>query len=102
MVKNDIGLSIGSDFVDYLSGSFFFQSASTPPGNWLTLRRAKQLYDDFPSKQKEVRQVLLRLEARIPPVFDFKDHIDLDVISGDIEQSDADREIRYMRENGAL
>lgn len=81
-LEKEIGLTVGSDFVHFLSAPLFLPAASTPPGNWLALRRAKQVYDDLPTKREEVRYVLLRLQTRVPPLLDGRDRTDLDMISG--------------------
>jgi len=85
-LDDEIGLEVDSNFVDYMSAPVILPLASTPPGNWLNLRRAKQIYDDFPLKREQVSQVLLRLESRMPPLLNRQDRIDLGAIAKNAEQ----------------
>jgi hypothetical protein len=59
-LKDEIGLELETDFVDFLNFHPLRAVASTPPGNWLTLSRARQIHDDYPSTRDQVKKILLR------------------------------------------
>lgn len=88
-LENEIGLHLASDYVDYLDCHLLFPRASTPPGNWLALRSAKQIYDDHPAARDHVRKVLLRLESRVPPLLNSSDHYALEAFPREAEQDAA-------------
>lgn len=88
-LEQEIGLKVGSDFVDYLTFHPIFPVVSTPPGNWLTLRRARQIYDDYPATRSAVRAVILRLQSRREPLFTTDDRGALDEIASVAAQSAA-------------
>jgi hypothetical protein len=66
-LENDVGVHLGSNFVNYVRFHPLFAYASTPPGNWLMLRSAKTMYDKHPEARSVIQELLKKVELRHPP-----------------------------------
>jgi hypothetical protein len=56
------------EYVDYLNYHRLLFVSSTPPGNWLELRYAKNRYDDDPVSRPAVAALLKRGATHEPPL----------------------------------
>lgn len=66
-LRNDIGVEWPQEYVDYPNYHPLFFVSSTPPGNWLELRYAKNRYDDDPVSRSAVEALLKRGATHEPP-----------------------------------
>ena len=67
-LEEEIGVKLGSDFVDYQRFNPLFPTRSTPPGNWLFLTRAKEVYDQCPAGRAEIKSMIQRQQGVSEPI----------------------------------
>ena len=79
-LEKDLGITMKSDFVDYLDFHPMFPVASTPPGNWGFLQLSKKIYDDDPASRDEIRAILLEISGREDTIHTMSDRDKLDLL----------------------
>jgi hypothetical protein len=79
-LEDDLGIYLPEDYVNYISCPMLFPVALTPPGNWLSLRNTKRLYDKYPDKRELIKNYLKKLENRPSARLTYEDHVELNNI----------------------
>jgi hypothetical protein len=70
-LNSEFGITGPVKYKDYLSFPFVLPVCSTPPGNWLVLRRLKQLYEEKPELRNNIRNYLQPLYKSENPSIDY-------------------------------
>jgi hypothetical protein len=88
-LEDEIGIKLGTDFTHYQRFHPLFPTASTPPGNWLFLRRAKEVYDEWPSGRDEIKSLIRSKEGIEKPMFGGRESHRINEIQKRAEQDGA-------------